>query len=205
MAKQKFYVVWKGRETGIFRSWKECEEQIKGFDAARYKSFETEKEAEEAFAAGAPPFTSIGKPRVLTPGSAKPILQSISVDAACSGNPGVMEYQGVDTSTKKKLFHSGPYPEGTVNIGEFLAIVHGLGYLKKRGLSIPIYSDSMTAIKWVKDKRANTKLERNEINRELFHLIDRAEYWLKTNNYTNPILKWKTAEWGEIYADFGRK
>lgn len=205
MTKQKFYVVWRGRVTGIYRSWKECEEQIKGFEAARYKSFESEKEAEEAFAAGPPPFNSIGKPRKTVASSAKPILQSISVDAACSGNPGVMEYQGVDTSNRKKLFHKGPYPEGTVNIGEFLAIVHGLGYLKQRGLSIPIYSDSMTAIKWVKDKRANTKLERNEINRELFHLVERAEYWLKTNTYTNPILKWKTAEWGEIYADFGRK
>lgn len=90
-------------------------------------------------------------------------------------------------------------------MGEFLAIVHGLGYLKKRGLSIPIYSDSKTAIKWVRDKKANTKLVRNEVNKQLFELLERAEYWLKTNTYDNAILKWETAEWGEIYADFGRK
>lgn len=205
MAKQKFYVVWKGRETGIYRSWKECEEQIKGFDQARYKSFETESEAEEAFAMGPPAFNRTGIKKQSAKTNEKIIIPSISVDAACSGNPGVMEYQGVDTSNKKKLFHNGPYPEGTVNIGEFLAIVHGLGYLKQRGLSIPIYSDSVTAIKWVRDKKANTKLERNHLNEELFALIQRAEYWLKTNTYTNPILKWNTAAWGEIYADFGRK
>lgn len=204
MAKNKFYVVWKGRETGIFKSWKECEEQIKGFEQARYKAFESESEAEEAFAMGPPAFSrSVAKQPAKT--NEKIIIPSISVDAACSGNPGVMEYQGVDTSNKKKLFHNGPYPEGTVNIGEFLAIVHGLGYLKQRGLSIPIYSDSMTAIKWVRDKKANTKLERNHINKELFELIERAEYWLKTNSYSNRIIKWNTAAWGEIYADFGRK
>ncbi len=205
MAKQKYYVVWRGRETGIFNNWKECEEQIKGFETARYKSFETESEAQEAFAAGPPAYN---KPKVkdASKGSAGvPILSSISVDAACSGNPGVMEYQGVRTADRKKIFHQGPFPEGTVNIGEFLAIVHGLGYLKKRGLSIPIYSDSVTAIKWVRDKKANTKLERNNINRQLFELVERAEYWLKVNSYDNPVLKWKTSEWGEIYADFGRK
>lgn len=204
MVKKKYYVVWRGTETGIFDTWKECEQRIKGFEGARYKSYETMAEAEEAYAAGAPPVTRKSAPKAIT-GSTKPILQSISVDAACSGNPGVMEYQGVDTSNKKLLFHGGPYPEGTVNIGEFLAIVHGLGYLKQRNLSIPIYSDSVTAIKWVKDKKANTKLERNKVNEELFALVARAEYWLKTNKYDNPILKWNTAQWGEIYADFGRK
>jgi len=204
MVKKKYYVVWRGTETGIFDTWKECEQRIKGFEGARYKSFETMAEAEEAYAAGVPPVTRKSAPKTIT-GLSKPILQSISVDAACSGNPGVMEYQGVDTSNRKLLFHGGPYPEGTVNIGEFLAIVHGLGYLKQRNLHIPIYSDSVTAIKWVKDKKANTKLERNKVNEELFALVARAEYWLKANKYDNPILKWNTAQWGEIYADFGRK
>ncbi len=205
MAKQKFYVVWKGRESGIFRSWKECEEKIKGFEGARYKSFETEGEAREAFAAGVPSYNSIKQ--IKKPGAfaGHPVLDSLSVDAACSGNPGVMEYRGVSTATKNEIFHQGPFPEGTVNIGEFLAIVHGLSYLKKHNLPIPVYSDSMTAIKWVKDKKANTKLTRNQKNEELFILVERAENWLRTNSYNNPILKWDTASWGEIYADFGRK
>jgi ribonuclease HI len=204
MAKQKYYVVWKGRKTGVFDNWAECEMQIKGFDEARYKSYETESEARQAFEAGVPAFSRKRKPETIIAGE-KPIMESISVDAACSGNPGVMEYQGVDTSNKKRIFHAGPFPEGTVNIGEFLAIVHGLSYLKKRGLSIPIYSDSMTAIKWVKDKKANTKLVRNAKNAELLDMMARAETWLRQNTYDNPILKWKTAAWGESYADFGRK
>jgi ribonuclease HI len=205
MAKQKYYVVWRGREIGVFKTWKECETHIKGFEGARYKSFETEQEASKAFADGIPPITRTAKSKPVIGSSDKPILASICVDAACSGNPGVMEYQGVDSTTKRRLFHQGPFPEGTVNIGEFLALVHGIGYLKQRGLSLPIYSDSITAIKWVKDKKANTKLERNAINKELFELVERAEMWLKSNTYNNPILKWKTAQWGEIFADFGRK
>lgn len=207
MTKQKYYVVWKGKETGIFTTWKECEAQIKGFEGARYKSYETEEQAKEAFAFGPPPFVkaTVKSVKPNSGSSGQPIWDSISVDAACSGNPGVMEYQGVYTATKQKLFHQGPFPQGTVNIGEFLAIVHGLGYLKQRGLDIPVYSDSMTALKWVRDKKANTKLIPSAKNLELMELIQRAETWLKTNTYKNPILKWKTGEWGEIFADFGRK
>lgn len=43
-----------------------------------------------------------------------------------------MEYRGVDTKTRKQIFIQGPFEEGTNNIGEFLAIVHGLALLKKR-------------------------------------------------------------------------
>ncbi len=131
---------------------------------------------------------------------------SISVDAACSGNPGIMEYQGVETNTKRRLFHQGPFRDGTNNIGEFLALVHGLGYLKKHGYdSVPIFTDSVTAMAWVRNKKAKTKLDRTAHNAILFDLIERAENWLKTNTYNNPILKWDTENWGEIPADFGRK
>ncbi len=205
MAKRKYYVVWRGKETGIFNTWAECELNTKGFEGARFKAYEDEQEAKDAFAAGPPAFHKATSDKSLPSIAGVPITDSISVDAACSGNPGAMEYQGVYTATKERLFHVGPFPEGTVNIGEFLAIVHGLGYLKQRGLTIPIYSDSVTAIKWVKNKKANTKLAPNAINDELFNLIQRAERWLLVNEYTNPIIKWNTAAWGEIYADFGRK
>jgi ribonuclease HI len=204
--KQKFYVVWNGRSPGIFSNWNECEMQVKGFETARYKSFDTEQEAKTAFAAG-PSSKASGRFRsaVQAKVTGKAIPASISVDAACAGNPGIMEYQGVETTTKKRLFHGGPYPEGTNNIGEFLAIVHGLGYLKKYSLSIPVYTDSKTAIAWVKKKRANTKITPSAKNAELLGLISRAETWLRTNTWDNPILKWETKEWGEIPADFGRK
>jgi len=204
MPKKKYYVVWKGKKTGIFETWAECKLQIENFTGALYKSFENEQEAIKALTGK--PNKYIGKPKQKTGLSAgKPLLKSISVDAACSGNPGVLEYQGVETASGKQLFHVGPFEEGTVNLGEFLALVHGLAFLKKRKLEIPIYSDSVTAIKWVRDKKIKTTLERTPKTEELFKLVDRGINWLQTNTYSNPVLKWKTASWGEIPADFGRK
>ncbi len=135
----------------------------------------------------------------------EPNLYSIAVDAASSGNPGRMEYRGVDTQTGKLLFHQGPYQQGTNNVGEFLALVHGLAYLKKQGSDRAIYSDSRIAIGWVRKKKCGTKLAPHSSNKILFELIARAETWLKSNTYKTPVLKWETKAWGEIPADFGRK
>ncbi len=208
MPKQKHYVVWKGKQPGVFSSWKDCEQQIKGFEGALYKSFETIGEAEKAFTEA--PHLHLSKPKKCIPKTAdiskNIITPSISVDAACSGNPGIMEYQGVDTATKERIFHKGPFPDATNNIGEFLALVHALSLLKKNNIhDMPVYSDSITAIAWVRNKKAKTKLEGTDNNNEIFELIKRAEYWLNTNTYSNPIIKWETEKWGEIPADFGRK
>ena len=135
----------------------------------------------------------------------KPINESLAVDAACSGNPGDMEYRGVYTATGQEIFHIGPLKKGTNNIGEFLALVHGLALLKQKGSDLPIYSDSRNAIIWVKKKKCKTLLEREPVNEPIFELIERAEKWLNSNTYTTTILKWETAVWGEIPADFGRK
>ena len=120
------------------------------------------------------------------------------------GNPGPMEYRGVYLRTNEEIFHFGP-TLGTNNIGEFLAIVHGLALLKQKKLTMPIYSDSKTAISWVKNKKCKTLLTRDAQTEELFQLIERAENWLKKNSYSTKIIKWETQEWGEIPADFGRK
>ena len=116
-----------------------------------------------------------------------------------------VEYRGVDTETGRQLFLKGPFPVGTNNIGEFLAIVHGLAFLQKHKDTRPIYTDSRTALAWVKSKKVKTTLPENKDTTELWELIRRAEQWLQSNTYTNPIIKWKTEEWGEIKADFGRK
>ena len=208
MARQlKFYVVWKGHHPGIYSDWKECEIQILGFEGAQYKAFPDRETAIEAYRLGASGFyKSIAKPASRNTSSGNgPILTSISVDAACSGNPGVMEYRGVVTATKQEIFRIGPFPLGTNNIGEFLALVHGIALLKKQGSDIPIYSDSVNALGWVRKKEAKTKLPRNEKTEQLFQLIDRAVDWLKHNTYSNHLLKWETDSWGEIPADFGRK
>lgn len=210
MAKKKFYVVWKGHQTGIFTSWDVCKKNIVNFTGAQYKSFADKIEAEKAFRGEYENY--IGKDTKKSKVSdeklkeiGNPILDSLSVDAACSGNPGKMEYRGVDTKSKIQLFIQGPFERGTNNIGEFLALVHGLSYLKKQGLDMPIYSDSKIAMSWVKKGQCRTSLPITSENKSLFDLVKRAETWLQNNTFTNKILKWETKAWGEIPADFGRK
>lgn len=215
MAKtKKYYVVWKGAKPGIYESWPECQAQIQGFPGAAYKSFESKSEAEAAYQKGTPNFkpkaggtgstgSKSNAPRTTISKSAI-IKTSISVDAACSGNPGKMEYQGVWTDTKEQIFHK-EFPLGTNNIGEFLALVHALALCQKKGWNYPIYSDSVNAMKWVKQKKCKTTLVENAKTAELYDVIDRAEQWLHENTYSNKMIKWETEDWGEIPADFGRK
>ena len=209
-AGQKFYVVWKGIKPGVYSTWKECQVQVKGFEGAKYMSFPNEGQAKLAYAKGMGAYLGKRKP-MPKPGEnsavtgSGPVWESISVDAACSGNPGVMEYQGVYTKTGKLLFHGGPYQEATNNVGEFLALVHVLAMLKKQNKKMPVYSDSKTAMAWVKRKQAKTKLVPTIRNKKVYDLMARAEAWLKANTWNVPILKWDTKNWGEIPADFGRK
>ena len=217
--KQKYYVVWQGKQPGIYNSWAECEEQIKGVAGSKYKSFESLTLAEQALRLG--PELSASAPTkqnatVLSiddegmtvvnkdADGPVPILDSIAVDAACSGNPGVMEYQGVYVASRTQLFHYKT-SLGTNNIGEFLAIVHGLAYLKKNNMKQALYSDSVNAINWVRAKQCRTKLPHTPETAHLYEIIHRAEAWLHNNSYTTEILKWNTDRWGEIPADFNRK
>ncbi len=206
--KKKFYVVWKGRRTGIFTTWESCAAQVKGFVGAEYKAFDSRAEAEAALQGKYEDYkgqTALAKPRQLKLLASQPILDSYCVDAASRGNPGVMEYRGVHTATRQKIFHQGPFPDGTNNVGEFLAIVDALAMFKEKGITRPIYSDSANALLWVKIKKCRTKLKPTRLNAPLFERIRQAEDWLKTNTYANKILKWDTQAWGEIPADFGRK
>lgn len=208
-SENKFYVVWVGVKPGVYTSWKDCQKQTKHFEGARFKSFPNQAQAEYALKDNM--WKYLGK-KSKAATKAKSgnlgvgiIQDSISVDAACSGNPGDMEYQGVFTKTGELIFHKGPYPDATNNIGEFLAIVHALALLKQQDKNMPIYTDSQTAMSWVKNKHAKTKLEHTTRNNEVFDLIQRAEAWLKTHSWDIPIYKWDTENWGEIPADFGRK
>ena len=209
--KKKYYTVWKGHNTGVFESWDDCKAQIKDFKGAQYKSFSTFEAAKTALKGNYKDY--IGKEKKfkseLSEAQLKKIGQpnnhSIAVDAASSGNPGKVEYRGVDTKSKKQLFIQGPFEEGTNNIGEFLAIVHGLALLKKKNSDRIIYTDSRTALSWVKKKNCNTKLKRTKKNEAIFEMVDRAIDWLKNNSYNTTIVKWETKAWGEIPADFGRK
>jgi ribonuclease HI len=210
MAKNKFYVVWEGKKPGIYKTWAECKANINRILGAKYKSFESIELAKKAFAGNYDEYkgktfkvSSLTKDQIEKIG--KPNLDSVAVDASCIGNPGLMEYNGVDTKTKRVLFSSQVFKESSNNIGEFLAVVHALALLKKNNDSRSIYSDSKIAIGWVKAKKCKTNIVKTVKNDPVFQLIERAENWLQQNSYTNSILKWETKAWGEIPADYGRK
>lgn len=221
MAKQKYYVVWEGKQPGVYGTWAECKAQTDQYAGAKYKSYESREAAEAAYRAGwkgnwgssaggaggaSKSKSKAGSSRSAGMETSEEIeYDSISVDVGTRGNPGPVEYKGVDTRTGEVLFSVGPISKGTNNLGEFLAIVHALAYLKKEGSSKTVYTDSVNAMKWLKQKKVATTLPRDSSTEEIWLMIDRAEQWLRSNTYTNKVLKWQTKQWGEIKADYGRK
>lgn len=211
----KVYVVWEGREPGVYESWDDCLEQVNGYPGAKYKSFNSMESAVEAYRAddygtrfflkklsdarGATPmidYSTIPEIR----------LDAIAVDGACAKNPGPMEYRCVRVADGVEIFHQGPYAGGTNNIAEYLAIIHAAALLAQRGDgTTPIYTDSRTARAWLSRGRSNTKVVPTAENATVLNLLARADAWLASHRIANPILVWNTDEWGEIPADFGRK
>lgn len=212
---RKWYVVWEGRATGVFDSWEECQAQTEGFPGAKFKSFPTRDAAIEAFRGD--PKDHVGVIRSIASHAAAPkvnidalpvVSPAIAVDAACSRNPGPVEYQCVDLRSGRTIFHAGPFEGGTNNIGEFLAIVHAMALLvRENRTDIAIYSDSKTGMSWVNHGKARTTLTPTAANAYILSLITRAEAWLAAHPAPcRPrLLKWQTEDWGEIPADFGRK
>lgn len=214
MKAEKYYVVWKGHAPGVYDDWDECEEQVKGYPGAQYKAFKSQQAAIEAFREGYDKDGLVNEVNRQLHEMAKEgtvianrniVSAAYAVDAACSHNPGPVEYRGVWIATGQEMFHQGPFEDGTNNIGEFLAIVHCLALQEKQGTHYTIYSDSVNAQLWVKQGICKTKLEETARNAKLFDMVRRAETWLRTHSFRVPILKWETKQWGEIPADFGRK
>lgn len=217
---KKFYVVWKGRRTGIFTDWADAREAVEGFEGARYKGFTSSEEATRAWrgeslradrddlaalvsAASGRTLPKAGQPDYMTIPEID--LRGWAVDASCMGNPGIMEYQCVELMSGRVLFRIGPFKDATNNIGEFLAIVHALALMDKQDEWHTLYSDSMTAMSWIRNRAVKTKLKETPDNRKVFELLARALVWIRTHTWKCRVLKWQTDLWGEIPADFGRK
>lgn len=217
---KKYYVVWVGRVPGVYDDVQDAMEQVDDFPGASFKSFPSAAEAAEAFRKGCARDEGkelgallLDAQRQNVPSGTAPDYMSNpeidingwAVDAACAGNPGKMEYRGVELMTGRELFHVGPFEQSTNNIGEFLAIVHALSLMFRLGEKHTIYSDSVTGMAWVRNRKVKTQLERNPKTEKSFQLMERALSWLNTHAYDVKIRKWDTDRWGEIPADFGRK
>lgn len=213
MASRKFYVVWQGLSPGIYDTWEEAKAQVEGFAGARYKGFNSIEEATAAFRGSYEDQATL----LLALARRQPAMadfarfpeirmDAIAVDGACAGVPGPMEYRGVEVATGRELFHFGPLAGGTNNIAEYLALIHALALLdQKRDYTTPVYSDSRTALSWLRRRGSKTTIVPSEENRRVFELLARADRWIATHTPRNPVLKWQTEEWGEIPADFNRK
>ena len=175
--------MWAGKTPGIYSNWDETKDQVHGFQGAKYQSFKTELAAKEAYENG-PTHAEKESPTIDVP---EHVLNSISVDAACSGNPGIVEYRGVYTDTQTEVFHKKIDGLGTNNLGEFLAIVHALAWMQKHQIELPIYTDSGTALAWLKNKKVKTTLERSKKTDPIFELLSRAEEWVSNNKIVVPI------------------
>ena len=151
MAK-KFYVVWAGRETGVFNDWAYTKKQVDKFPLAKYKSFPTKQEAEQAFAAGGRAKLPHAKP---TPSAASsPYQVQIYCDGACEPNPGksasgVAVYQ---ESRLSQLWYGLYNAQGTNNSAELNALYQSLLIAREplaQGRTVQILCDSQYAINCV--------------------------------------------------------
>lgn len=223
---KKYYAVFRGRVPGIYDNIEDVLEQVDGFEGASFKGFDAPDIAATAFRNGGftpgQPATALRREReelggLLTKAnnSGTPPadyfsipeidLHGWAVDASCLGNPGIMEYRGVELMSGNEIFRIGPFRDATNNIGEFLAIIHAWALMEKKGIQVPVYSDSMTGISWVKKKHIKTQLTETAANRPVFDMMRRGLQWLNTHSFRTPLYKWHTKLWGEIPADFNRK
>ena len=215
----KYYVVFKGHNPGVYDNWDEVKEQTDGFSGSVFKSYSTSEEASEAYRnySGTEDrnelfriiSSAVPKNEEKTPCALKDNPEvdwdAWAVDASCLGNPGKMEYRGVNLKTGEVIFQVGPFEDATNNIGEYLAIVHSMALMAKKGELHNIYSDSRTAMSWVRKKKHNSKLQLTPKNAKVLELLARADFWVQNHRFPGMIRKWETERWGEIPADFGRK
>lgn len=224
---KKYYVVFKGIKPGVYDDWDDARMQVENFEGALFKGYASSQEATEAFRKATEKEDRDDLARLIF-GNAKDKssgkkegkkamehqdlsrfpeidLSAWAVDASCLGNPGVMEYQGVEVGTGKVIFRVGPFQDATNNIGEFLAIVHAMALMLRNGDIHNIYSDSVSGMAWIRTRKIKTTLKPTEKNKKVFELMGRAITWLNTHTFSGKVMKWQTERWGEIPADFGRK
>lgn len=124
----------------------------------------------------------------------------ITCDAAHSTKKCITEYQAHDLSSGDRIFYKNLGYQ-TVNIGEFLAIVDSIKFIIENNYPDKIiYTDSITAIAWVREKKTASNKKNNDLKK--------AEIFLRVMAYQVDQIKivhWNTKEWGEIPSDFGNK
>lgn len=161
MAKQKFYVVWAGKNTGIFNNWPEVQKSVIGHKGAKHKSFPTLAEAEAAFSEPPERAKPSSSPARVSKTSTSPAVNSTALnplfdvhifsDGGCDPNPGEAA-SGVavyDSGALKYLYHGLYNPNGTNNTAELNALHQAMLIAErelKQGKSVQILSDSTYSV-----------------------------------------------------------
>lgn len=141
---------------------------------------------------------------IVVDASCIPVRDSIQRDGFYHG---AVEWQVFDVATGRRIFASKVYHHGNINQGEFNAIVDAVYLLQAIGeRTVPVYSDSMTAIAWFNNRKVSSKHPHNELTEEISSATKRSLAWIKENHQRlNPVLFWNNRVWGENPADYGRK
>lgn len=198
MAK-KFYVVWQGRQTGIFTDWETCKKQVDAFNGAKYKSFKTRDEAQAAFTGNASPSSSKTASVALKKKTSKQTVKTytgaeitamaldikIFTDGGCDPNPGkagsgLAIYRN---NVVAELWYGLYNPSGTNNTAELNALHQALLIAEteiNKGRSVAIFCDSkysiqcvtQWAINWEKKgwKRPGGEIKNLALIKEMFAL-----------------------------------
>jgi ribonuclease HI len=153
LTKKKYYVVWEGRETGIFENWATTQKHTTGHKNARFKSFKTRQEAEDAFAAGDVNQSEKAgvKNQTEKPAISDEYEVSIYCDGSCDPNPGeagsgLAVYHGQDLVEACYGLYE---PNGTNNTAELNALLTALNKASdtiESGATTQILSDSSYSI-----------------------------------------------------------
>ncbi|MDQ6998595.1 MAG: ribonuclease H family protein [Mariprofundus sp.] len=203
MAK-KFYVVWQGRETGIFNDWATCKKQIDGFAGARYKSFASLVEAAAAFSGQGTTPRSTAKKRTSNQQTVKTYTAAevralkadtkIFTDGGCEPNPGkagsgVAVYRN---NILSELWYGLFNPKGTNNTAELNALHQSMLMAQRElaaGSSVAIFCDSKYAIQcitqwavnWQKKgwKKQGGEIKNLELIKEMFALHQQLKEKIK--------------------------
>lgn len=184
MAK-KYYVVWQGREPGVYAEWAKCKAQVDRFPGAKYKSFATLEEAESALRGGVSPKQSVAKSNKLsdTDIAAMSFDTKIYTDGGCDPNPGragsgLAVYRDGEVAA---LWYGLFEPAGTNNTAELNALNQALiiAHDERKGdRSVAIFCDSKYAIQCITVwafgwrtrgwKKATGEIKNLELIKEMF-------------------------------------
>jgi ribonuclease HI len=197
---QKFYVVWSGRQTGVFTDWATTQKAVDKYAGARFKSFPTREDAEQAFGHGAParlPHKRAASREAAAPkgrgpfvGTAHQFDVSIYCDGACEPNPGnagsgIVVYRDGELA---QLWFGLHNPMGTNNTAELNALYHALRMAEAEinaGNTVEVCSDSQYSINSIRswapswEKKGWTKpggpIKNLEIIQECYAIYRRIE------------------------------